>query len=199
MQKVLSEQEYLDILIYSKPTIPDRTAFIIGKSDISPLDSMTGALKVLENAGASCVAIPCVTSHFFYDDLLKAVSIPILNMPEETAHFVVDCGISRIGLLATDGTLKGRVFHNAFEKSGIELIGLSPDSQTRLMEIIYDVKRGGSAGPEILDASAAELRSLGAEALVLGCTELCVIARDNPDYINAMEVLARAALGFCLQ
>jgi len=198
MQRVSAEQEYLDILIYSKPTIPDRTAFITGRSDESPLDSMVSALKVLENAGVSCVAIPCVTSHYFYDEFSKTVNIPILHMPEETAHFLVDGGISKIGLLATDGTLKGRVFHSAFEKSGIELIELSADSQARLMEIIYDIKRGGTAGPEILDTLAAELRGYGAEALVLGCTELCVIARDCPDYINAMEVLARAALGFCL-
>jgi aspartate/glutamate racemase len=65
------------------------------------------------------------------------------------------------------------------------------------MEIIYDVKRGITMAPEFLDAIADELHGYGAQVLVLGCTELCFIEKDCPDYINTLDVLAGASLRSC--
>jgi len=197
MQDISAEQEYLDVLVYSKPTIPDRTAYILGKSDKSPLSDLLYAAKTLENAGATCLVITCLTSHFFYEDLAKAIKIPILNMPEETARFIADSGIKKVGLLATDGALKGRVFHTTFEKSGIEMLLPPESSQSELMEIIYSVKCAQAVAPDALDAIAAQLRKNGARAVILGCTELSLIAKKPPDHIDVLEVLAKACLRSC--
>ena len=64
IQSVTTEQEYLDVLVFSKPSIPDRTAYITGKSNESPLEQLTYVALTLEAAGATCIALPCVTSHF---------------------------------------------------------------------------------------------------------------------------------------
>lgn len=198
LQTIRTEQEYLDVILYSKSSTPDRTAFITGQSDESPLESLIFAARTLEAAGAACIAIPCVTSHFFYEELTKAVGIPILNMPEETAGFVAGRGYKKVGLLATDGTLTGRFFHKAFEESGIETIVPMDSAQACLMDIIYNVKRGESVEPEALDDVAAGLRRSGAQTVVLGCTELSLFSKDRPDYVDAMEMLARASLRVCL-
>ena len=197
IQNVTTEQEYLDVLLYSKPTIPDRTAYIIGQSLESPLKPLIDVAKTLESAGATCIALPCVTSHYFYNDLIKAVEIPILHIPNETARSIVELGAKKVCLFATDGTIRGKVFHTAFEKNGIELLLPSDEIQHDLMKIIYDIKRGISVSPEKLDNIVTESLKNGAEAVVLGCTEFCVIAKESPGIINTLEVLAGAAIEKC--
>ena len=194
MQNVASEQEYLDVLLYSMPTIPDRTAFITGRSTESPLPPMLKAMKALETAGASLLTMLCVTSHYFYDDLAEAAGIPFLSIPAETAKLAHERGIGKIGILATDGTLKGEVLHKAFGKYGIEALVPPEDAQAGLMTMIYDIKRGVAVAPEKLNAFIRELRAKGSDAVVLGCTELCIIADGSPNVINTLEVLAAAAL-----
>ena len=193
-QNVTTEQQFLDLIIYSMPSIPDRTAFITGQSSESPYEPLLHAVKTLETAGVSLLAMLCITSHYFYHDLCKNVTIPFLNMPDETALYAQEQGIKKIGLLATDGTIKGKMLHTAFEKLGISVLVPSEDIQTDLMKVIYDIKRGISVPPEALNPMAAQLHEQGAEAIVLGCTELCIAKKDSPEWINTLEVLANAVL-----
>ena len=194
MQNVASEQEYLDVLLYSMPTIPDRTAFITGRSTESPLGPLLRAAKALETAGASLLVMLCVTSHYFYDDLAGAADIPFLSIPAETAKLAHERGAGKIGILATDGTLEGKVLHKAFKNYGIETLVPPEGAQTALMTMIYNIKRGVAVAPEELRAFVRELRANGSDAVVLGCTELCIISDGSPDVINTLEVAAAASL-----
>jgi len=194
MQAVKTEQEYMDVLIYSKPSIPDRTAFIIGKSDESPLEPLLAAAKTLESAGVCGIVMPCVTAHFFYEELARAVRVPFINMMDETARYVRACGYGKVGLLATDGTLQGGLFNEAFALQGIDVVLPDARVQGRVGDIIYQIKRGEMPA-NVLDGLSAGLRERGAEAIVLGCTELGMLTRcSGYVYIEAMEVLARGAL-----
>ena len=197
MQRVDREQEYLDVLLYSMPSIPDRTAFITGKSPVSPLEPLLSAASTLESAGASLLVMLCITSHYFFDDLKGAVGIPFLSMPEETALYSRERGFGKVGLLATNGTLKGRVLQNAFERVGIDVVAPLDCFQADLMAMIYDIKRGVSVAPVMLEAMVDALRGDGADAVVLGCTELCVIAGGELGVINTLDVLAGAVLRVC--
>jgi len=190
LQDVTKEQEYLDILLYSIPSTPDRTAYITGQSGESPLRHLIHAAKTLEAAGATCIAIPCITSHFFYDDLIKAVGVPILNMLDETAGFAAEKGIKKVNLLATDGTIKGRAFHSAFEKHGIKVTVPPEEEQRKLMTAIYDIKRGLKVPPDTFN-------SITEGTVVLGCTELCIVTEESENVINTLDVLARASLESC--
>ena len=197
MQTVITEQEYLDVLLYSKPTIPDRTAYILGESPTSPLEPLISVARTLENAGVTCIALPCVTSHYFYEDLLKTVKVPILHIPNETARTILKQGFKKVCLFATDGTIKGKVFHTAFEQNEIDLLLPSSQTQSDLMEIIYSIKKGEVVLPEKLETLIAGALSNGADAVVLGCTEFCVIAKESPGLVNTLEVLAGAAIEKC--
>jgi len=224
LQSVTHEQDYMDVIIYSKPSIPDRTAFITGQSDNSPLASLVAAAKVLENAGAGLIAMPCVTAHFFYDELIKTVEVPFVNMLDETASHLHKSGYTTIGLLATKGTLDGQMFHRAFDKRGIKVITPPQAGQASLSRLIYRLKRGelpegkgfrtsdgcGQKSKEsdiaskcgsnfnLLDSLSFDLHSQGAQAIVLGCTELGLLKQNSQNskymYIEAMEVLAKAVL-----
>jgi len=206
LQNVQCEQDYIDVLLYSKPSTPDRTAYITGQSKENPLDSLICAAKTLESAGVSNIAIPCATAHFFYNELSSAVNVPIINMIDETARYITNCGYKNVYLLATDASLKNNVFHASFEKHGICIaneVHTSDNSssitgaQSDLMSLIYDIKRGVAIEQEacdMLDNLQKQALSDGADAVVLGCTELCVNAKETPNVINTLEVLAKAAL-----
>jgi len=194
MQNVSCEQDYLDILLYSIPSVPDRTAFITGQSSDSPLNSLIRAARTLESAGVSHIAIPCVTSHYFYDDISGAVSIPVINLLRETVDSAIERNVSTVCLFATDGTIKSRILNSAFEKRGINIRTPSDSIQADLMEIIYDIKCGSEISPEVLEPITKQALEDSTEAVVLGCTELCIHAKEHPKVINTLDVLAEAAL-----
>ena len=61
------DQDHLEIIIHSKPSIPDRTEYILGKSNENPMQDFIAISKSLASAGTQCIAIPCMTAHYFYD------------------------------------------------------------------------------------------------------------------------------------
>ena len=191
LQTVTNEQQYIDILVYSKSSTPDRTAFITGKSNISPLDSLIHAAKTLEQVGATHLVMPCVTAHYFYNKLNRAVSIPFINIVRETAKHVKKCGLSKVGLLATSGTIQGGFLQKTFDIYEIEVVLPNKKVQGYLMRTIYNLKQGKP--PENALKTLSE--NIDAEAIILGCTELGLLEKPKGyEYIEAMEILARAAI-----
>ena len=73
------DQEHMEILLYSKPTIPDRTRYILNNKEENPLDDIVEVGNVLKNAGAEVIAIPCITAHYFHNEIEKAVELPIVH------------------------------------------------------------------------------------------------------------------------
>lgn len=109
---------------------------------------MQETARTLESLGASCIAIPCVTSHALYGELAAAVAVPILHMVEETAAYLKRAGIHKAGILATDGTVRTRLFQDALARHGITWAVPDEAGQRRVMELIYgQVKAGLPADP----------------------------------------------------
>jgi aspartate racemase len=195
LQTVTAEQEYIDILVYSKPSIPDRTTYILDSTKPSPVPHLINAVQLLERAGVCRIAIPCVTSHVFYSELAAAVVIPIIDIMAETAKAVVKAGYSKVGLLATDGTLKAKLFQNALAPFGIDVFEPKPKKQTELMEYIYNIKKGRPYDPAVLEVLADGMKKSGAQSIIAGCTELSVALKGcSPGYIDPMTALAHAAI-----
>jgi aspartate racemase len=199
MQDVKVEQDYLDMLVYYKPAIPDRSEYLLGKSQQSPLPALLDAIHTLENNSVTCIAIPCVTSFYFYDELTKATSIPIPHVLKEAARFTKELGYNKIGLLATSGTINGGVFAGIFNEAHISLITPDDYDQEKLMELIYAVKKGEKVESDAVKKLSGKLLNKGAQAVVLGCTELSLLNDKSDYYIDIIEILANAALRECSQ
>ena len=195
------EQDNLDMIVYNFPSIPDRTGYILGSNLRSPLPGLLSVARDLSRQGAAQIAIPCVTAHYFYDTLQNAVPTPIINAVAETARHLKEQGIVRAGIMATDGTILSGLFANALKVAGIEAVIPSPGRQADVTHLIYqNVKAGKDAEIDRFRAVQEELRSNGAEAIILGCTELSVIKRDHdigPGFLDSMEVLARQSILRC--
>ena len=195
------DQDHIDIIINSHASTPDRSAFITGRSDEDPLAVMVDDIRRMKTYGADIVAIPCNTAHYFYDKLKASTDLPILNIMEETAATLASIGVKRAGILATDGTVYSGTYDRFLSAHGIDCIRPSVDDQKTVMRIIYDdIKNGKTPDVDAFLAVSERLRAMGADALILGCTELSLIKRQYSlpkHYIDSLDVLAARAIEAC--
>lgn len=201
MSKAETDQEHMEIILYSKPSIPDRTSFILGKSDANPLFDMLEVGRMLERMDAAMLAIPCITAHYFHEELERGINIPVLHAIRETAVYLKNAGVSKVGILATDGTVSSGLFEKILSEYGIDTVCPSHSGQSKVMDIIYrQVKTGRKGNLDDLNEVGRELFDNGAEVNLLGCTELSILKRDyelSAGYLDVMEVLARKAVLEC--
>ena len=201
MTDVSTDQQHLPMIVYNMPFIPDRTAYILDNAKENPLPMMLEFGHQLQQQGADCIAIPCVTAHYFMGALEEKISTPMINGVRETVAHLKEHGIQKVGIMATDGTIRSGIFHRQLEHQGLTPIAPSEKAQKDVMHLIFDnVKAGRPADMERFAFAAEDLRKQGAEAIILGCTELSLIKRDHPigaGFIDAMEVLARQSVLAC--
>ncbi|MCD8211847.1 MAG: amino acid racemase, partial [Oscillospiraceae bacterium] len=195
------DQEHVNMLVYNHASIPDRTAFILNASDQSPLPQMVEDARMLERAGCDFLVLPCNTAHFFHQTVQEAVSIPLLNIVEETVRDCAGRNMHSIGVLATEGTVTAGTYDDACGRYGLSCIYPDPDTQRQTTSVIYDyVKAGRPVKAKELLALYSRLRDEGCDGIVLGCTELSVAHRDLslrdgcPDVVDSLEVLARRTI-----
>jgi aspartate racemase len=192
------DQEHIEMLIYSKPTIPDRTEYILGKSTENPVYPMVEIGRMLVGMGAENIAIPCITAHYFHDILSEEIKAPIIHAIKETASYLKAAGIRQAGIMATEGTIHSGMFQQEMLKCGIHTILPSAESQQAITDLIYkNVKASKPVDYHKFDRVAGQLKQAGAEVIILGCTELSLIKRDfniGPGFIDAMEVLAMRSI-----
>ena len=194
MTDAKSDREHVPMIIFNHPAVPDRTDYILGKSKESPLDSIVSIGKTLVELGAENISIPCITAHYFYDDIISGIGVPVINMLKETAIYLKTNKIDKVGIMATDGTIKAGFFTGVLEKNGIEVYLPGEKSQKKVMSIIYDdIKANKPYDIDGFKLVERELREAGAQVIILGCTELSLIKKDGqigPGFLDAMEVLA---------
>lgn len=200
MTDVESDQDHIETILYSKPTIPDRTAYLLKKSTENPFPDLVDAATKLQQLGADLICVPCVTSHAFFSELSVAVPVPWIHMVKETVSCLKENNIKQVGILATSGTVQTGLFQSECEKEGIIAVIPSPHGQEQVMHLIYqNMKAGRPPEMERFTEVADELFDKGCEVLVLGCTELSLLkrGRELSNCLDALEVLARSAVTLC--
>lgn len=201
MTDAKTDQEHLDVIVFDRPSVPDRTAHILDVTKPSPLPSMTATAKTLESLGAGYLCAPCVTSHYYYNELAAAVNVPFINMVKETAAECKNAGKKKIGIMATTGTVSTGLFQNALAQCGLEAAVPSAEGQAMVMSLIYDdIKAGKPADPKKFELVTDELCGMGCDCIILGCTELSLIKKSaglDSRYLDALEVLAKRCVQLC--
>lgn len=195
------EQEHIEISIYNKPSIPDRTSYILDRSNDNPVPAMIEVVEILKKQLADYIAIPCITAHYFLEELQKSVKLPIIDGVEETVQYLKKHGKKRVGIMATAGTISSDLFQKKLEKYKIEAIVPKKAEQEYIDHIIYNnVKLNKPVDMDKFNVVADKLRAKGAENIILGCSELSLIKGNydiSEEFIDTMEVLARASIICC--
>ena len=193
-----SDSDHIPLIIVNDPKIPDRSAFIHGDGP-TPVPAIEKGILTLEKMGADFATIPCNTAHFFLDEIVRRVSIPVLNMITETANWAKSkyMGTRKFGLLSTTGTYKTKLYNSFFEAKDLKIIDPDQEYQVKAMEAIYGkpgIKAGDKKEPlAVLMEIVDHLTGKGAEAIICGCTEISlVIGQENVELpvLDPLMILA---------
>lgn len=197
------DQDHIDMVISSRASTPDRSAFILGKSQDDPLPIMVEEAKKLEAYGADIIAIPCNTAHYFYDGIASEVKVPILNIINETIDSLATDGVKRAVLFATEGTCRAGTYQRAGE-GRVEIITPSSQIQSEITSFIFDsIKKGALPDEQHFLELGALYKAHGCERIILGCTELSIIkksfesVRRDDFFADSLEILAKRTVVAC--
>ncbi len=210
------DQEHLPVALLSLPhTIADRTAYLLGEAVENPAFALAEVVRGLETLGATVVGIPCNTAHAprIFDVLLAELArtgsrARVLHMIHETARFLAETepGVKQVGVLSTTGTARAGIYPAVLDSLGIRVLAPADDVQARVQAAIYDESYGikaqsspvmERARAELLTA-AGHLAAQGAEAIILGCTEIPLALPERMLHslptVDPALVLARALI-----
>ena len=215
------DQDYPLFFLYNKSNIPGRPESIGKTTGIltnrfenlsskkkyeKVLKSLVEGCKKLEKAKCKFIVIPCNTAHYWYDDLQRKIKIPIINMPEEVfKHAKKNCKKnSKIGLLATEGTLKTKVYDKIFNKQFQLFFPNNRLQKDNVNVAIKDVKMGNvKKAAKVIKPAIKYLLKNKCKKIILGCTELPIAifafksiktAKSSKVYLDPNLILANSAV-----
>lgn len=191
------DQDHIKMVCFTNPHINDRTACIESGEDFSL--SIATSLNQLKNFGAAIGVIACNTAHAQIEAIENQSTLPLVNLVEETVNYLSVCfpDVKKIGLLATDGTIKSGVYRKYFEKYNFEEILPDKETQEVVTELIYSstgLKSGfveTKINAYVLNALVERLLDKGADIVILGCTELSLLNIDNDKTVDPLIIVAK--------
>ena len=184
------DQEYPLFVLFNKSNIPGRPESIgVQTKSLSNkttnkkskkkyslvLKSLLNGCNVLKKSKCKFIVIPCNTAHYWYDDLQKKISLPIINMPKEVFNFTKkNCKKdSSIGLLATEGTLKTGIYNKFFDKRYNLIYPNTLNQKNSVNKTIKLVKMGKvKTASRTIQPAINYLIKKKCKKIILGCTEL---------------------------
>ena len=167
------DQKYPLFILYNKSNVPGRPENI--KKYNKVLKSLVSGCLLLQKNNCKFIVIPCNTAHYWYNDLQKKIKIPIVNMPKEVyLHTQKKCKKnSKIGILATEGTLNTGIYNNFFDKKFSLILPKKKLQYSSVNKAIKYVKMGKIKEAErAIKPSVNYLIKKNCKKIILGCTEL---------------------------
>lgn len=193
--RVLSNDSFPEIIIYSVP-VPDFISNLKSKEIAKRM--LISRIKILSNVPISFFCIGSNTAHLLIDDLRKSTRVPFISLIEETANIVERLKIEKIGLLASPVTIKTGIYQKVLKKQGVKVIIPREEETLKLGYIIKDTVAGkkNEENALVLENIAENLILRGAEAIILGCTELPLLfpKKFQVPVLDTLEILAKACL-----
>ena len=181
------DMDFPHMMIYSCPT-----PFYMDR----PIDHeamkkaiIEGAQK-LESTGASFIAMPCNMAHLYFEELQQSLSIPILNIVDETLQVIPETA-KRVALLATEATVQSGIYQDGIAKRNIEYIH-HETWQEMINQIITCIKSGEiEKAHELWNTLVLQLRD-EVDTAIIACTDLNVVASE--DFVDSSQCLAKAVV-----
>ena len=222
MQKILDQtqatcdQNHLSSALLSFPSaIADRSLFLLGQKGPNPAFAILSIIRTLDGMGVSVIGIPCNTAHSppIFDVISQELKnsrskVRLIHMIDETVKFIKEQHphFRRIGVLSTQGTFRAKVYGSVLKKNGFKVILLSETDQDTVHKAIYDQADGikAQANPvskvarRILLKAIHNLQKNGAQAVILGCSEIPLAVKERAVggtvIVDPTRILARALI-----
>jgi aspartate racemase len=199
--RALQDQHHVPVFISADPRVPDRARAVLGTGP-SPVPAMMRGVRMLQQAGASTIALPCNTAHAFLPELESQSGADFIDMIGAT---VSDCRrlqpeTTTVGVLATRGTRAAQLYEAAAQSVGLSIVHVDEPTQEELVDrAILMLKAGGprTVAHGLIEEATQRLRDAGAQVAIAACTELSLvfqaIAATLPS-IDSTESLVSASL-----
>ena len=162
---------------------------------------MIQCAREVEGAGADFILICTNTMHLMAEEVQGAIEIPLLHIAEATARAIQEAGLNSVGLLGTRFTMEKDFYRGRLEEShGLRVVIPNEDERNLVHKIIYDELVKGKILPESQGSYLAVIQSLmeaGAEGIILGCTEIGLLVKQEDvalPVFDTMEIHALAAV-----
>lgn len=191
-----NNDDYPEIVIDSIP-VPD---FI---SDTKNLDvakkTLISRVKALNNFGCNILAMACNTGHLLYPDLVKNSRAPFISLVELVCLEAKKRGMKRVGLMATETTIKTQLYHKILKQEGIGVINPNKDFLKKQEDIIRFVIANGETKDfeDVLSNMTTKfIKDNHLDGVILGCTELPLVFPNNKfkNAIDSLDILANNLL-----
>ncbi len=196
----MGDQDHLHVLVDLCPQVPDRTAAAQGRGP-SPVPVLRSMAKGLVAQGADFLVVPCNSAHLFVEEAFSNIPVPLLHLVEQTCRAVKDHpdAPNAAGILATAGTIQGKLYHQHLENLGLQPIVPSPEQQKGVNQVIAQVKaqQHGPGETQALQAICQDLKTQGAQCIIAACTEipLAISPNDLPmALLDSTDILAQATV-----
>lgn len=187
MQKLMAaipaqdDKDHIPLIVHQNPQVPSRIAALIDGTGEDPAPVLAEMACALARGGAQALAMPCNTAHHYAGTIRQATPLPFIDMLDLTARTLADKGARDIGLLASPATRITGVFDAPFAGYGLRAVHLPQDGP--LLDIIRAVKMGKTGPDQVaaLDNVAQSLAGLGADHLLIACSELSLLSDAMPN------------------
>ncbi|MBK5001196.1 aspartate/glutamate racemase family protein [Pseudomonas sp. S31] len=190
-------------LIYSVDFGPVEQAQHAGRWDDAAA-ILVDAARRLEAGGADCVVLCTNTMHKVAAQIEAAVAIPFLHIAEPAGQAAREIGATKVGLLGTAFTMEQDFLKQRLRNMGLEVLVPEAAERQWVHRIIYDELCVGviaTASRKLYQAVIESLAARGAQAIILGCTEIGLLIKPEHStlpLLDTTELHARAAVAFAL-
>lgn len=198
------DADHIPLLIQSDPRIPPRPAAILN-SGRSPLPELLAGRDRLIALGATALAMPCNTAHYWYADLVRGCSVPFLSIVDASIGEIgkLTKAGAPIGIIATRATLATKIFDAQLQSAGYTPMLPDDDMMEKLVLPGIELVKAGQVvqGGQLIEQAVQVLLNQGAGAVLLACTEtpLALDAVQSPlraQCVDSTAALARACVAW---
>lgn len=194
------DEEHLRIIIDNNPKMPSRQDAIMNGGE-SPVPAMIATAENLKRAGADFIIIGANTAHYFFDEVAAGVDIPFLHIINEAVKETIKQvpNIKKVGVLATTAAMKTKLYEKCCSKFNVEVVNIPSEIQDKIHSSIFKFKYEGLTQDvlNMMMEGVTYLEQNGAQALIMGCTEIPVILKGqqfNLPLIDPNDVIAKVAV-----
>jgi aspartate racemase len=178
-----TDQEHIHVVVEANPQTPDRTRGIFGLGE-SALPSLLTGIERLNRIGIDQAFITCITSHHYFEEMKQIAQFDLIHALDFLYDHLKAQNITKVGLLATSGTLKTQLFQTALKDIEV-LVPNDVDQEQLVMQAIYHPDTGIKSGhleglclDQLLEVSQTLIQE-GAQVIIGGCTEIAMILANQ--------------------
>ena len=192
------DQQHMPFVLWNEPRIPDRSTSMQAGNN-APLLWLLQGIQALKTVGCDQIVIPCNSAHFWYDDMAK-MGVPIIHIVDSIADQLRELALENttIGIIGTQGTIEHGLYQTRLTQQGWTCIVPDRAEMDFFVQPAIDFIKAGkiTESQVLLMKTIHSLIDRGAQAIVLGCTELPLSIRitsvEGVPVVNSIDSLVQA-------